>query len=367
MPVSERVKNSVSNCRGVVVKNFYSNLGKCAFWKSGLAAVSPLNVPDIYQKKWPIGKHWRIGTAGSCFAQHIARHMTSNGYNVLDVEPAPTGLDESKRQSYGYSLYSGRYGNIYTTRQFRQLVEEAFSDEPQDLMIWENDGRFFDALRPNIEPNGFASRAEVIEARAYHMERLRKLFLEVDLFVFTLGLTEAWVHTASGRVVPLAPGIVAGAEDVQDYSFVNFSYNDVVSDFRDAMAILTANRTKAIRYLLTVSPVPLTATASGNHVLTASTYSKSVLRAAAGFLCEKHFNIDYFPSYEIITNPAARGTFFAPNLRSVMTEGVEVVMKSFFAAHPPQVEIATIGAVVKDARSDQDVQCDEQMLEAFGR
>lgn len=347
--------------------NFYSTLKERAFWKSGLAAVSPLNVPDIYQKKWPIQQDWKIGTAGSCFAQHIARHLTANGYNIFDVEPAPSGLWPGKHQSYGYSLYSGRYGNIYTTRQFRQLVEEAFSDTPQELLIWEKDDKFFDALRPNIEPNGFASRAEVIEARAYHMECLRKLFSEVDMFVFTLGLTEAWIYTASGRVVPLAPGVVAGGEKAQDYSFTNFSYTDVVSDFLRAMEILKENRTKDLRYLLTVSPVPLTATASGNHILTASTYSKSVLRAAAGFLSDTHANIDYFPSYEIITNPAARGTFFASNLRSVMNEGVEVVMKTFFAEHPPQVTATTEDPAVKGARSNEDVQCDEQMLEAFGK
>lgn len=349
------------------MKNFYSELEKNAFWKSGLVEVSPLNVTDIYKKKWTIESHWKIGTAGSCFAQHIARHLTANGYNVLDVEPAPNGLNVDLRQSYGYGLYSGRYGNIYTTRQFRQLIEEVFSDEPQELLIWENDGRFFDALRPNIEPNGFASRIEVADARTYHMECLRKLFLEVDMFVFTLGLTEAWVHSASGRVVPLAPGVVAGGDAVPEYSFVNFSYNDVVSDFRSTMRILKEHRTKPIRYILTVSPVPLTATASGNHVLMASTYSKSVLRAAAGFLSDLHHNIDYFPSYEIITNPTARGTFFEPNLRSVMTEGVEVVMKTFFAEHPPSVTAAKTEPISKGETSSAEVQCDEQMLEAFGK
>jgi GSCFA family len=349
------------------MKNFYSNLKARAFWRSGLVEVSPINVPDIYEKKWGIEADWKIGTAGSCFAQHIARHMTANGYNVLDVEPAPFGLADDKRPSYGYSLYSGRYGNIYTTRQFRQLIEEAFSDEPQEILIWEKDGRFFDAVRPNIEPTGFASRAEVIEARAYHMECLRKLFSDVDMFVFTLGLTEAWQHSASGRVVPLAPGVVAGGEVAQDYSFTNFSYVDVVSDFRRAMQTLKANRTKPLRYLLTVSPVPLTATASGNHILAASTYSKSVLRAAAGFLSENHKNIDYFPSFEIITNPAARGIFFASNLRSVTNEGVEVVMKTFFAAHPPKSNDANDAPTLNGTISDKDVQCEEALLEAFGR
>lgn len=223
-------------------------------------------------------------------------------------------------------------------------------------------------LRPNIEPNGFASSSEVIEGRADHVNCLRKLFLDVDMFVFTLGLIEAWIHTESGRVVPLAPGVIVGGETADGYSFVNFSFSDVVSDFRSAMQILRDNRAKQIRFLLTVSPVPLTATASGNHILVASTYSKSVLRAAAGLLYEKHDNVDYFPSYEIVTNPAARGTFFGCNLRSVMNEGVEVVMKTFFKEHPPHVAAAKAESRGKKGLpSDKDVQCGEQMLGAFSK
>ncbi len=353
---------------GAVLENFYSKLKQRSFWRSGVVDVSPLALADIYSKKWTINPEWEIGTAGSCFAQHIARYMTQNGYNVLDVETAPNGLKPERRQAYGYALYSGRYGNIYTTRQFRQLIEETYAPSPQEVLIWEKDGRFYDALRPNIEPSGFATAQEVADARAYHLERLRILFCNVDMFVFTMGLTEAWVHQRSGRVVPIAPGIIAGGETAPDYSFVNFSYPDVVADFQAAMAVLEANRSKPLRYLLTVSPVPLTATATGGHILTASTYSKAVLRAAAGFLSDNNDNIDYFPSYEIVTNPGNRGTFFAANLRSVRSEGVEVVMKSFFAQHPPETPRPGPASKRKKAVvSTEDVQCEEALLGAFGK
>lgn len=354
---------------GARVKNYYSDLDKRAFWKSGVVAPSHLAVPDIYRKKWEIGPDQKIGTAGSCFAQHIARHLTQNGYRVLDVEPAPRGLPEAQHAAFGYGMYSARYGNLYSARQLRQLVEAAFSDDPGPFLIWEREGRFFDAFRPTIEPNGFLSRDEVIEARRYHLRCVRRLFLEVDVFVFTLGLTEAWVHKESGQVVPLAPGIVAGEDRAQDYEFVNFSYGAIEADFRAVMQMLDdlRGRKRPLRYLLTVSPVPLTATASGQHVLAAATYSKSVLRAVAGWLCETCNNVDYFPSYEIITNPAARGTFFESNLRSVMTEGVEVVMNAFFAAHPPRLRKEETGPRPTEVPANEDVQCDEQMLEAFGR
>ncbi|KMK65152.1 GSCFA domain-containing protein [Puniceibacterium sp. IMCC21224] len=348
-------------------ENFYSGLEARSFWKLGVAETNPLVPADIYRKKWTIAPEWEIGTAGSCFAQHIARHMTKNGYDVVDVEPAPKGLAPDLRQSYGFSLYSGRYGNIYTTRQLLQLIEEVFSHAPPEPLIWQKDGRFYDALRPNIEPGGFASVDELVAARAYHLARLRLLFRRIDLFVFTLGLTEAWMHRASGRVTPLAPGVIAGQDVAEDYAFVNFGFPEVLGDFQAAMAVLAQNRDKSLRTIVTVSPVPLTATATGQHVLPATNYSKAVLRAVAGHLSETQDSIDYFPSYEIVTNPAARGLFFAPNLRSVTEQGVATVMQTFFAAHPAVPMQPTADFALPQPSSIEDLQCEEALLEAFGK
>jgi hypothetical protein len=132
---------------------------------------------------------------------------------------------------------------------------------------------------------------------------------------------------------------------------------------------------RALRCIVTVSPVPLTATASGRHVLPASAESKAILRAVAGELAGTHDDIDYFPSYEIITNPAARGVFFAANLRSVTEDGVAVVMRQFFAEHgaataraaPPGGEAPPKSKPGPNAARAAEVQCEEALLEAFAR
>lgn len=350
------------------MKNFYTGLEERAFWKSAVEKASHFTPHDIYRKRWAIEKDFQIAAAGSCFAQHISRHLRANGYRLMDVEPAPSALDPIHYDDFGYQLYSGRYGNIYTTRQLLQLVEETFARRPAAPVIWEKDGRFFDAKRPRVEPGGYTSEAELRQSRAYHLAQLRTLFENFDVFIFTLGLTEAWAHRKTGQVVPVAPGVLAGETEIGAYQFLNFSFPEVIDDFRAVMKLLDRHRSKPARYILTVSPVPLTATASGNHVLPATTYSKSVLRAAAGYLFEQHANIDYFPSYEIITNPSARGTFFTSNLRSVAPEGVEVVMREFFRNHPPIVdETAARGQKKGKAKAARDVQCEEALLEAFGR
>ncbi|MEX0282988.1 MAG: GSCFA domain-containing protein [Paracoccaceae bacterium] len=348
----------------------YSNRPANRFWRSAVAETSPLELRDIYKKRWDIEPDWQIATAGSCFAQHIARYMRSSGYKVLDVEPKPNGLPDALAPQFGYQIYSARYGNIYTARQLLQLVREAVDgDRPADL-AWEKDGRFFDSQRPNIEPNGFDSTAELLDHRAYHIAQVRRMLTEMDLLVFTLGLTETWQHTSSGTVFPTAPGTIAGQFDPALYHFRNFTFAEVHQDLCEVFNILDRLRDKPLHVMLTVSPVPLTATAEERHVLQSSTYSKSVLRAVAGQIQAERENVDYFPSYEIVTNPAARGVFYAANLRSVTSAGVDTVMKSFFAAHgsetpAPKADTAHIDTA--DEGDGDDVICEDAMLEAFGK
>jgi hypothetical protein len=135
-----------------------------------------------------------------------------------------------------------------------------------------------------------------------------------------MGLTEAWQDRVTGVEYAVCPGTVAGQFDPDRHLFVNHGFGALMGDMTAALRLMfRANR--GLKVLLTVSPVPLTATASGQHVLTATSHSKSLLRAVAGELVAAQARVDYFPSYEIITHPAYRGRFFAPNLRSVLPEG----------------------------------------------
>jgi hypothetical protein len=346
--------------------NPYAGLPPTAFWRSGVGDVSPLAPAGLYRRKWPIEPAWQIGAAGSCFAQHITRFLRRNGYKVLDAEPPPPGLPEARHQEFGYATYSARYGNLYTTRQLLQLLQEAMGQRKPADIAWEKDGRFFDALRPAVEPEGLDSPEQVQEHRAFHLARVRHLFTRMDLFIFTFGLTEAWEDRGDGTILPTAPGTIAGRFDPQRHAFHNFRHAEILADFEAFRALAQRLRKgRPLRCLVTVSPVPLTATASGAHVLAATTYSKSVLRSVVGELAAAHADIDYFPSYEIVTNPAARGVFFAANLRSVTEEGVSVVMRQFFAEHAPA---AATGKPAPESGTDSgEVQCEEALLEAFAR
>ncbi|WP_146344439.1 GSCFA domain-containing protein [Falsiphaeobacter marinintestinus] len=345
----------------------YQGLESRAFWRSGVAEAGRFPPADVYRARFPITRDLPIFTAGSCFAQHVGNALRSSGFRVLDAEPLPAGMAAHFRpmaQTYGYGLYSARYGNIYTVRQFLQLIREAHGEfQPADP-IWERDGRFFDALRPGTEPNGLETPELVTRARAGHLAAVRDALGQAGLVVFTLGLTESWQHTESGTVYPTAPGTIAGQMDDARYSFINFRASQIREDFLEVRDYLKAINPD-IRFLLTVSPVPLTATASGNHVLPATVYSKAVLRTVAGELYEDFEDIDYFPSFEIVASHASDDGFFADNLRSVTTRGVRRVMRAFLAAHGAGQDTAEERDVADSDGTDDDVVCEEALLEAF--
>jgi hypothetical protein len=77
-----------------------------------------------------------------------------------------------------------------------------------------------------------------------------------EVLVFTLDLTEAWVSNADGAVFPVCPGVSGGSFDACRYSFVNFSYEDIVADLEAFICRWKAVRSDG-KLILTVSPVPL--------------------------------------------------------------------------------------------------------------
>jgi hypothetical protein len=320
--------------------------------------VSPTKIPSLLNQS--MKKSDRICTAGSCFAQHITNRLKPFGFNIIDYEPPPNILDKSEYIKHGFSQYSCRYGNIYTVRQLLQLVYEAFGEhKPQDY-IWEKDNRFYDALRPNIFPNGLSCPEEVSLLRKSHLSKVKKAFLDMDVFIFTLGLTESWFNQVSDTVYPTCPGVIAGKYDPNKYSFVNYDYIAILNDLKSLFSILKKYRKRGVKTILTVSPVPLTATATSLHILQAVAYSKSVLRAVAGYLSSQLNSVDYFPSYEIVNNPMLHGVAFEANGRTVKPQIVDIVIQHLFKEHSPYVNTKGLSSL-----DVSDVACEELLLEEF--
>lgn len=342
----------------------YRDIPEAQRWSRAMAGRDSADVDPVPTPPFLIEPNTRVVTAGSCFAQHVVRHLREQGQVLLETEPVHPLLPATLAESFGYGTYAARYGNVYTSRQLLQLWRRANGILVPADDIWEGDGGWFDPFRPTIQPGGFSSVREYHEDRRQHFAAVRRAFTDMDVFVFTLGLTECWASRDDGAVYPLCPGVAAGRFDGNRHVLLNLGVDEVVADLS---AFITEVRevNPGLRVILTVSPVPLAATAEPQHVLLATTYSKSVLRVAAEQLTRLE-DVYYFPAYEIVT--AAGLEYFAEDRRSIREQGVRRVM-ALFSRHVmastgrPRVEPVEDG-FFRQARAVVDTLCDEERLDA---
>jgi hypothetical protein len=308
----------------------YKSAPSHSSWRRSVAGVRASDVDPVVDIGIKITRETKVATAGSCFAQHIARCLQKSGYNYYVAERGHSVLPESVRLANNYGLFSARYGNVYTARQLLQLFQRAFGMFQPDEDCWqEAPDVFLDPFRPTAQPGGFISELELRLDRAQHLESVRRMFKKLDVFIFTLGLTECWVSRTDGAVFPICPGVEGGIFDSAKHAFCNETVDDVEEEMTSFLMLLARINPNA-RVILTVSPVPLAATARHDqHVLSATTYSKSVLRVAAEMLSARFPHVHYFPSYEIITGAFSRGAYYADDLRNVLENGVSHVMRLF--------------------------------------
>jgi hypothetical protein len=343
--------------------NPYKGLPDHQFWRRGVSGVEHHRLDPVVAPKFRIAPTDRVATAGSCFAQHIAKRLVQAGFHYFITEDG-TDLPLEERTRRNFGVFSARYGNLYTTAQLRQLFDEAFGRRrPHDVAFQRPDGRFVDAFRPQIEPEGHATPEAVAAARREHLDAVRRMFVDCDVFIFTLGLTEAWRSTVDQSVFPLAPGVVGGAFDPAEHAFVNFDLAAVEADLEAFLADLKSVN-PGVRVLLTVSPVPLIATYEKRHVLVSTTYSKSVLRVAAEQVMRRHDWVDYFPSYEIITGSYAGGLYYEDDFREVNNLGVAHAMRCFLRNYTEGGVRQDADALAVAAARTTDIVCDEEAIAA---
>lgn len=168
-----------------VIPNPYCNRPSYTDWRMCVAGRLPDEVDPVSPPGCKIGRSHKIATAGSCFAQHIAKRLTTWGFRYFITEPF--GFDANDTENVG--VFPARFGNIYTVAQLLQTFQRAYGlFRPADTAWQRADGRLIDPFRPFIREAGYASPAEVSQDRRKHLSAVRRMFEESDIFIFTLGL-----------------------------------------------------------------------------------------------------------------------------------------------------------------------------------
>jgi hypothetical protein len=220
-----------------------------------------------------ISRATKVTAFGSCFAQHLAEHLGSLGYN-LSKDRAPT--------IYVSRMSEGMVNTYAILQQFEWALENV---RPPDN-LW----------------HGY--RCEQFGYDEEVRKTTRQVFLETELFVITLGLSEIWYDETTGgvfwRAVPM------NVYDPSRHKFRVCSSGETKGNIQRIYELIRKHVPDA-KVLFTLSPIPLAATFRPTAVMTANSASKAILRAALDEFY-RHNSADlnkrlfYFPSFEIVND-----------------------------------------------------------------
>lgn len=135
------------------MSNPYRNLPDFAFWSRSVSWAAPGQLDPVTSSvQIKVGEP--VATMGSCFAQHISRHLSKVGLDYMVTKSAPENCDASLAREQNYGVFTARFGNVYTVRQAVQLFDRAFGAFSPVEDVWSASsataGGFVDAFRPQI-------------------------------------------------------------------------------------------------------------------------------------------------------------------------------------------------------------------------
>ena len=342
----------------------YDAIAPAQRWDRGVTDTDPDGFDPQGAVRFTFDRSSKFASAGSCFAQRVAESLRASPYRYLQAEPGPAWLDERRRAAYNYAPLPARYGNVYTSLQLLQLLRRACGTFVPEEDAWAIDGGgFADPFRPRIQPGGFETVELLRRDRTFHLAAVQRMFRELDVFIFTLGLTECWTARADGAAFPACPGRGAGRFDAARYEFRNLDVAENVQYLTEFLAELRAIN-PAAKVVFSVSPVAIAATLDSPHVVRASVYTKSVLRAAAEAVVRRDPATDYFASFELFSYARCAAALFEPDGRHVNAAGIARAMAMFYR-HFLGADVAAMtesGAAPAAALSAEAEPCDEDKL-----
>jgi hypothetical protein len=263
----------------------------------------------------------RVFTIGSCFARNVEGALDLLG---MDVVSRTDAFEHHAMRATGEPR---SFTNKYNTEAIRNELRWALEDDggfPSEAVVRMPDGTFQDPHGgPDLE---FTDEATTLERHRLLTDLTRRI-VDCRIVVITLGLNETFFDTRTGLYTNVKPWA-----EPERFRFRVLPLEAVLEGLEDIHRLLTEHGHPDLQIVVTVSPVPMWATFTGQDVVVANTATKSLLRTAAGTWTRRHANVHYFPGYEIVLN-SARSVVWERDGRHVRPPFVRQIMDLFVRTH----------------------------------
>ncbi|MBD3665378.1 GSCFA domain-containing protein [Sulfitobacter sp. TSTF-M16] len=245
------------------------------------------------EPSFSIGRDETVFTIGSCFARNVEKFLLDHNVTV------PTAHFEAPHEEAPGN--PNRVLNQYNPGTMMQVVEAAGQTPDKRAIYGGLTGSVVDCL---LATGGRAvSKSRAMERRQQISDLYGAGLGASQTVIITLGLIETWYDKQDELYLNEAPGVRFVRKNPDRFEFRQMGYEECSSVVNKMLQRLTDLGKKVV---LTVSPVPLQVTFSGGDAVTRNAYSKSLLRVVAEQAATTFDNVDYFPSYEMVTTGGFR-------------------------------------------------------------
>jgi hypothetical protein len=248
----------------------------------------------------------RIFTIGSCFARNVegflAPHFRIPSRVTRSEVPADiAAIDPSLTAN---DVLWHRY-NVFSIRNSLEWGLCPNHPAADGRLIDLGDGRSVD---PYAGCRAVLAAADAERVGAWIDATMAEVS-SCRVVIITLGLSEVWEDMDTGLVMNSAPLTELWEAFPGRFRFRVATCEETVLELEHLHALLSEHCPAGLQIVVTVSPIPLTATFRELDIVVANAASKSILRAAVDHWTREHDDVHYFPSYEIILNSSAAATW----------------------------------------------------------
>lgn len=282
-------------------------------------------VSPILEPGFKLDESDSIFTIGSCFARRIEEGLSKVGLDVPAFR-----IEIPKEELHKGCITPRAILNKYTPFSMTNEVRGAFELIDLNKSLLEvKEGQFLDQ---QLHAPTLVSLERAQERRAY-INTFNKTAIEgAKLIVITMGLVEAWFDTKADMYINQTPAFHAVKNDPDRFQFEVLSPTAAIAEAISLIELFNKYGAPDHHVMLTVSPIPIGRTFTGNDVIMANCYSKSVLRVAAEVVAQKFPHVDYVPTYEAITLGDRNATWANDNihvLAGVVEHNIERIIKAY--------------------------------------
>ncbi len=253
--------------------------------------VEPIAKPEFFPT-FELERGEKIFTIGSCFARNVEAALIARGFEIPAREALKADPDFA---SFGPSILNN-FGvpSIFNEISWA-LGAQPFIAEQNFYEI--GAGKFVDIhLNQTMRPAPF----EIVEKRRAAIRSAYSAIADCRIVIITLGLNECWFDNVTGLYLNTSPRRSMIRDEPDRFALHVLDFEQTIGFLRRTFDILRDRGRRDLRVVLTVSPVPLTATYRRMDVMVANMYSKSALRTAAEHIIHEYDFVDYYPSFESI-------------------------------------------------------------------